>query len=510
MVALDATKPLHMDDALWVQYARHIATDPISPYGFEPLYQQARLPANDIVGASPVFLYAWAGAVALFGEEAPWAWRLAHLPFLLALALGTVLLGARIAPRRLPTLLVLVVASPAVLVSMNMMLDVPTLGLEVLAIALFERASRSGRRGLAAAAGVVAGLAIETKLSAVGIPIAMVLMGAARGSARLTVIALGWTACVVLSVEAFVAVRHGSSHVMAALAGTNHHPLRPGARLGLLTGLPWLVGPLMLGPLVSLLAGGAASRRLPLAAAAAAGAIGVALGDPFDHSLSLALGAAFLVAVARQASSARDRTSAAILAWIAAELVALLVVSPFLCVRRVLGLLAACTFLACRQARLGRANADGRRAERCAAAVSLVTALGLFAADRAAAEAERDVAWATAERSANLVGPRYFMGSYGFQEAALHAGLSPLILNQTPLVSGAVVIVAHQPTVSATPVPHTRPLEALERGAGPIPVSTAPWFYIGKQALRFPARPAAYATITRIELPAGAADGEGR
>jgi hypothetical protein len=494
---LDATKPLHMDDALWVQYARHIAAHPGAPYGFEALYVERRVDANELLGACPVFLYAWAGAIALVGEGSPWAWRLAHAPFLFALALGVALLARRVSARRAPMLVALVVASPAVLPSLNLMLDVPALGLQVLAVALFERACRARRAGLACAAGLLAGLAVETKYSAVAGPLTMALIGLHRRERRLTALALGWSAVTALGIEGLIAVAHGRSHLVAALTGFDH-PIRLGVsgRLAMLAGLPGLIGPLCLGPLA--LAAGLRRGREP-AAIVGVGllAAGLALARDAGHvdrALGVGLGAAFLAQTVGAARGRRDRTTIALLAWLAAELLTLLLVSPFLAVRRALGALVACTLIVARRRPGGRPRRPW--VDRAAVAMGLATGVAAFAVDRTAARDERALAFAAAERCANLPRPHRFVGSYGFQVAALEAGLEPVVMGRTRL-EGGLVVMALQPTVGPRPIPGARLVAWLE--PPPRPFGTSPSFYAGPVSVRWRGPPPLRVAILRLD-----------
>ena len=85
-VALDAAKPLQMDDPYYYLYARQIAERPLDPYGFTLMYWNWLFPANWVL-APPVLPYWWALAIRLFGEQ-PVLWKLWLLPFALAFTLS--------------------------------------------------------------------------------------------------------------------------------------------------------------------------------------------------------------------------------------------------------------------------------------------------------------------------------------------------------------------------------------------------------------------------------------
>src|SRR5262245_32890858 len=149
----NAAKPLVIDDTAYTYFARQIAAEPTDPYGFEILWYDGAQPAFQVL-APPVLPYWLAGSMVLFGDE-PVRWKLALFPFALALAAALRSLLARFAPGFETPLLWMAILSPPVLPFLNLMLDVPSLALGLLSLALFLGSSDRGSAAGAAAAGLL-------------------------------------------------------------------------------------------------------------------------------------------------------------------------------------------------------------------------------------------------------------------------------------------------------------------------------------------------------------------
>src|SRR5438067_723116 len=138
LTALNAMKPLQIDDTAYSYYARQAARRPLDPYGFEVFWYQYPQPANEVL-APPLLPYWWSFAVRLFGEQ-PVLWKLWLLPFSVLLVASLATLCHRFARGLELPLLTMTVLSPAILPSLNLMLDIPALALSLLAVCIFLRA----------------------------------------------------------------------------------------------------------------------------------------------------------------------------------------------------------------------------------------------------------------------------------------------------------------------------------------------------------------------------------
>jgi hypothetical protein len=424
---LNGLKPLAQDDTVYWHYARHIAAHPLDPYGFRLANSQ---PANEVL-APPVLLYWWAGAFRLCSDH-PFLWKLSLLPFALALTFSLGALGRRFAPRRELPLTFLLVLSPAILPCLNLMLDVPALALGLTAVALFLGACDRGLAGRALAAGLLAGVATQTKYTALVVPAVFLLGGLLGRRLRLGLLAAVAAALVFVGWECVTAAAYGQSHFVLALREREAPPLR---KLLLVWPLVATLG--VVAPAVALLGVSAlsASRRTVVAAAAAvcagfllaafvparAGVLvpGGVAGRPLLSVSAAAFGAlglsvAGVTAAAawrllREAPPGRRQAEAFLVGWLGLELAGYFALSPYPAARRVLGVVVAATLL------VGRlAPRDGRRAPAWAAA-GLSAALGLLAygVEFRQCQAEQVLA-AKVVRHVRRLAPRADVHCFGF------------------------------------------------------------------------------------------------
>lgn len=211
ITVLNSFKPLTLDDSVYYLFAVHIADHPLDPYGFRAWQMQ---PANSIL-APPVFLYWWALAVRVFGQE-PVFWKLALLPFNLLLVFTLHALGRRFARGLELPFVCFVTLSGTFLPCANLMLDIPALALALLAVVLFLRACDGDSLATAVAAGVVAGMAMQTKYTAFIAPGVMVLYGFLSGRWRLGLLASSLAGLLFVGWELVVAFCYGDSHFWLA------------------------------------------------------------------------------------------------------------------------------------------------------------------------------------------------------------------------------------------------------------------------------------------------------
>ena len=160
-------KPFHIDDTVVLEVAHQITRHPTSPFGGKINWFGDPKPIFEETTNPPLLSYYLAPIVARFGfAEVPL--HIAMVAFLLLLAVATAALSKRFAAGSAWPIL-FVMLSPAVVVSTNVMRDVPVAALSTAAIALFIAGVDSRRCPLALAGCFVAGLAILTKYSAVAI-----------------------------------------------------------------------------------------------------------------------------------------------------------------------------------------------------------------------------------------------------------------------------------------------------------------------------------------------------
>ena len=452
LIGLNAAKPLVIDDAAYHAYAEQIREHPTDPYGFEVFWGNAPQPARDVL-APPVVPYWWAGALALFGESVVAA-KLSLLPFALALALSAWSLGRRFARGAEAPLVWLVTLSPAVAPSFNMMLDVPALALSLAALAVFAHAAQREQAAVALLAGVLAGVAIETKYTAATGFAALAVYGLYFHRLRYVLIAAAGTAAVFLGWEALMSARYGESHFL-------HHVFDKGDATAAAQASVWLVGGLALlgsvaaGPaLLSVYARGRFGLASLLGGATVAVFVGLllvpaerearftlvpALSDaPPELWLLGTLGLAFSACIGPVWWSAwRDDDPKArfLAAWVLLEVAGFFVLSPFLALRRLIGPVTALAFL-CMAALVGKQPEHHTRLAARVAALGVALGLVFALADLSDARSRRaafDAAWTELEarRAAGSEGQVWYVGHWGFQYLAERAGMRPLVAGES-------------------------------------------------------------------------------
>ncbi len=532
---LNAPKPPHIDDAAYASLARQFATRPLDPYGFSLLWYDTPDLGNYIL-APPVLPASWGAAIALVGDR-PWLCKLLLAPWALLLAWALDGLFRRFAPGMEAPLLVLTVFSPALLPSLNLMLDVPALALALAAVRLFLGACDRDSFGRATAAGLVAGLAMQTKYTAFLAPAVMLAAAALQRRWRL------WPPAVLAAVGLFVAweflmaVLYGDSHFLVSLQGRAPGSLgdllREKSEL-LLVQLPEYLGGLL--PAVGVLglaALGVSRRWLAAAAAAVLGGFAAltflgsgdvskwpreflaadAVCSLFSLGILLVLLAATLRLFATDA--ARRRDTLFLLLWLGLEVLGYFALSPNAAVRRLLGIAVLLTLLV---GRLAARTCISPSRRRTVWGVALGGA-GLGLAFAALDLREARVQQAAAEDAAAWVGAHgggrvWYVGHWGFQYAAEHCGMLQVVPQYLPyqgylelpgpsrLHAGDWVVVpkeynrVHRQNVSLS----TAPLEPAVTLAfeDPVPLRTVWCYYLGRVPVERHAGPRLEVDVYRV------------
>lgn len=484
---LNAPKPLIVDDTAYYFFARQCAERPTRPYDFQVFWYQWPEPANTVL-APPVLPYWWSLGLRLFGDT-PWLWKLWLLPFALLLVFSLDALAQRFASGMRHVLVWLTVLSPSFLPSFNLMLDVPAIALGLTALVLYFRALGRESWATALLAGVLAGVAMQTKYTSFMVPAVMLLYLAcfARNVNRMSMGLMAVVLAVLLFVswELFIAGQHPKSHFQA------NRPTFPGwekwleDKLRLLKALLPLLGGLA--PALTLL--GMLAVGLPrwmvgtVAASVALGYAVIALFEvpfmQFENNFWLerpleqaifGIGGLLLAAVMalvcwdligdddsaeadRGRCTPRRKVNIFLVLWLLGELAAFFLLSTFPAARRVMGLVLVMALLICR---LGSRH-DLAQSERrwVRGVVGGGIALGLlfytvdmldaFAGKHAAETAARWIAEQPAEP--RVPPPKvWYVGHWGFQFYAERAGMKPVVPSGSLLKAGDWLIVPHAPT----------------------------------------------------------------
>lgn len=462
---LNAAKPLVVDDTAYHAFAAQIAGEPLDPYGFSIFWYQRPEPAHGVL-APPVFCYWWALGIRLFGDQ-PLLWKLWLWPWLVLFVSSVLALCRRVAAPVAVSLTWFIACSPTILPAINLMLDIPTLALSLTAIEQFLRALDSRSWARAIGAGLLAGLAAQTKYTAMLTPVVFLLAawqaprwprGWAIGQA---ILAIAFAVGVFGSWEGLMAWNYGSSHFLEHASKLH----QPWARKLLLT---WpLVGILGSAAAPLLLLGLTALKVLRRTMLVVAGVIGLSwaavIRSPADAVLTipgsgnagwtvsnlafgwmggLTLTLLAWLTICSLTDRRAERASRFVAAWWLLELAGYFMLSPWPAVRRIIGLVLVSALL------VGRALGPdpsplSRRRLKWVVASSIGFGVGYQAIDTCDAIAERTAVERTTARLREQKPDAeiWYVGHWGLQFHANRAGWHMVIPDQSLLSAGSWLVV---------------------------------------------------------------------
>jgi 4-amino-4-deoxy-L-arabinose transferase-like glycosyltransferase len=477
------TKPLHIDDTVVLAVAEQITRAPLRPFDASINWFGDPRPIFEETTNPPLVSYYLAPVVARFGfAEAPL--HAAMLLFLVVLAVAMVTLSRRFAGGSAwPVLFVML--SPAVVVSTNVMRDVPLAALSAAAAALFITGVDRRQWPLVLAGSLVAGLAALTKYSgAVMLPVlALYALGQRRGRYAWWLAApLGLVGLWSLQNE-LVQGRVHLAYLMAERRGDLPWSDRFYAAL-VVIGASLFLAPAMLADAARRakwwrLAGAVIAAGLALVGARMHndGAVG------WQYGLWLTTGAAlaFLLVVpglaAARGAVSRDYADAAdtlfLALWAGAVLAFSVFFVMFQAVRHIIPALAPLSLLGVRLLRLPHARERWLPATLgVLVGVQAILAFGVAAADYEYARTYRDFAREARQRLPRPGREVWFSGNWGWQRYALSAGFTLLAEHGRLPRSGDVLIIPER--VHKGPLPEGLELTQIEEKAyrGRIPIHT--------------------------------------
>lgn len=481
---VNVAKPVVVDDTAYLTYARHIALHPLDPYGFSIFWYAAPQPATEVL-CPPVLPYWLALGIGLFGEQ-PALLKLWLFPFLWLFTWAVAELLRRFANGGEGGALPLIALSPAVLPMVNLMLDIPALSLGLVALVFAIRAVDRADWRQAVLSGVSAGLAMQTKYTALLIPPLIAWYGLTHRKAWLAAVAIAIAVAIFAGWEWLLAQQYGQSHFLFHL---DHQPgqttSEPGAFISHLRSKVKLLRPLVcqLGCLafgITLYAGRAVGfQQRALGTAAALWSVGVALiallplsdtvlisgTEPHRAKVAVsglvwnAAGVVALITVALAVSSLLVRDwrqgfpegsadNLFVVGWVLIELGGYFVLTPFPAARRVIGLSVATGILAARL--VSRVNGTNPERRPPVWVVPFGVAVGVLVAALDAFDAypEKVIAERAAREVRDLAptAPVWYTGHLGFQYYCERAGMKPVYQNGPRLQPGDYLVAPVYPT----------------------------------------------------------------
>jgi hypothetical protein len=473
---VNVAKPVTVDDAWYLRHARHIAEHPFDPYGFPGFWYAKYDPAMEVL-SPPVVPYWLAGGIALFGESLPLL-KLWLFPFVWLLAWSLHSLLKRFACGAEAIALPLLILSPAVLPTVNLMLDVPAIALALTAIEVFIRASIRRNWLLALFAGVLAAFAMQTKYTAFVAPAVFAWYAFTHRRFALAFLAVGVCVALFAGWELLLVAKYEQSHFLFHAQGATGPPPEGESRLSaflndkvnLIPPLVGYFGCLAVG--VGLFAGAVLriSRRW-LVAVAGVWWVGLALICALPHQWTVieghltatsifweVSGWCWLAAVAgcagvllfrvkRGLAPRLNTDSWFLVGWFAIEIAATLALTPFPAARRVIGLTLVAGLLAARAAsRISLAHVP-RTPPNWVLALGILAGVVVAGIDTFDAFPEK----VCAERAAEVTRDRregstvWYVGHWGFQYYCEREGMMPLIAGETVVRERDFVVIPVYP-----------------------------------------------------------------
>ncbi len=441
LTLLNAAKPAVVDDTAYLFFARHLAHHPGDPYGFELFWYAEPQPAMQIL--MPPVLPCWlAAGISLFGEHL-FLLKLWLFPFAAILCRSTAWLVTRFAIRQERTGLLVIALSPAVLVLFDFMLDIPALALGLTALTAFIHGCDRRSLRWVAAAGLLAGLAVQTKYSLLFLPAVFVWYALLYRRWLEALLAVSLAVAVFGSWEWWLIQKYGHSHFLFHAKGQSAEgggvTDMVAMRLKLVPSLLGQFGGLMVGVSLWVCAGFRPRAAFVGALVCAAMLLPVFLlphsrwrsGGLMFQLLGLAVFAAHGDAAWALLRKTGAKDWAFLLGWVLLEIAGALGLSPFPAARRMLGVCFALSLLGV--CAVGIGGIPLRRA----AVGSAVYALLFFAVDCWDAYPEKTLA----ERAGETARPGpgeivWYNGHWGFQYYCDRVGMKPVIPGHSTLKPG--------------------------------------------------------------------------
>ena len=468
----NAAKPVTVDDTAYLTFARHIASHPLDPYGFSIFWYAQPDAAMEIL-APPVVLY-WLALGMRLGGENIILLKLWLFPFVWLCAWSLNALLRRFARGSESFVLPLLMFSPAVLPTVNLMLDVPAVALALASVELFIRAATRASWRLALFAGLVAALAMQTKYTAFVVPAAIVWFGVTHRRLALGIAASSVAVAAFVGWELLLVAKYDRSHFWVnAMSATSSGGTLLNSVWGKLELAPMLAGPLgCLAAGVGLLAISVLRiRRQKLVITACVWACGFVLVAILPHRwlvihqylsvttvfwqlagalwlfASLCCACALVFRMRKGLSVRRNADTAFLVGWLLIEIGAALAITPFPAARRVIGVALVMGLIVARAvSRIGRCDPN-RRPPRWVVALGIAAGVSVAAIDTLDAFPEKwcaeQAANATRDRPANST--VWYVGHWGFQYYCEAAGMQPLIAKQTTAKAGDFVVLPVYP-----------------------------------------------------------------
>jgi hypothetical protein len=435
---LNALKPVHLDDAYFLNIAHEVGQHPADPYGFQNFWYQWPEPAFWLM--CPMVLPYWLALPTQWFWTNPFVMKLFMFPFAFAFIWSVDALLRRFVARHVTLLLVVIVFSPAFFPSLNTMLDVPAMGLALLGLEWFMRSVERRSIALSLLAGVIVGLAMQTKYSVLAMPLVMLCYGVLHRRWGLAITACIAAGAVFWGWEAWLWHKYGESHFLSQFLMDDAFSYQPKGKT--LIRLPaYVAGGL---PILLFLAAAVLrfSRQLMLLLLLGFPICYLFLIDETGSRLVFTL-ATVLVLLAIGLLIARHKVPTFLTLWLAIEIGFTLASATFAAERRVMGIVIIATLMLAKFCFEGDAPHVPPQVLRWSAAVSIGLGLVVYATDLDEAFAWRNAMHEAVKlvREDHPNGRIYYSGHWGLDYYGPRAGATQLVPDNTVIHPGDSLLV---------------------------------------------------------------------
>lgn len=450
-------KAFHIDDPVFVWMARHVAGDPLDPYGFDVNWYGFLQPVSDATINPPLFPF----LLAVAGSAAGWSEIPLHLACLVPACLavlGTWWLAERHGGHPLLAAVVMAIAPAFWVSATTLMPDVTMLSLWVLALCALEKGFGDDSPGWCAVSGLLAGLCVLTKYNGIGlVPLMGAYAVARKERFRTWALAILIPVLLLAAFEAVTAAKYGQGMFRKSLGILRLQRAAWSGSGGIrqvMAGIACIGGgmipALFLSPLILSRMAAASVAGIVLAAAAllaVAGGIDPALAA---HWALFGISCGFvLVLAAGDLAGRRDPSSVLLFLWVAGTWISGTLGNWSINVRGFLPAAPAVSILLSRRFRERSPGDDhlpstlppGAFRVASSLLLSLAVALPVVVSDRDLAGSARTAARSIAAKYPRGGGTVFFEGHWGFQYYMQESGFTPLDYSGARLTPRDVVVV---------------------------------------------------------------------
>lgn len=437
---LNAIKPVVVDDTAYLVFADQIAQHPFDPYGFELMWSKEPAPAFETL-APPVHL-CWLVLCKTILGPSPFMIKMGLLPLLVLLCVSLRSLTRSLLDRDDSFSWILIVSGSAALPMWNCMIDMPAITLGLAGLALM--ANKSQYKLTPWIAGLLLGLAMQTKYTACTFPAVVMLYGLLNRRYGSALLAIMVSSVVFISWELLMVAKYGESHF---LYHALHQPKLSNQNSGIFDKL-WIMKPmavylgLFLFPSALLLTDMPGRWKIRVAVLAVVLMLSICFipnpvilkKNAYTHnivkwfylvvgvSVCLLYGRTVVIAMPKLKKRI-DRTYWLLLGWLLIELLSCIILSPFPAARRFLMLAIVSTFISYR--------VYGRSLPVWYALLVLSTSLILYAVDYWDALAARTMAHSARKQIPANATRIWYQGTWGWRYYAETEGMKQIVPGTT-------------------------------------------------------------------------------